>query len=108
VRKAVGERAQTTGSAVSRAASRAKVPLVAGGAALAGLAGGAALASRSSGARKVLGLPVPNGASLPRLGNGGSTAKALGSAAKEIGKAGFKLGELTTEVRKVREQINNE
>jgi hypothetical protein len=108
VRNAVGERAQTAGSAVSRAASRAKVPLVAGGAALAGLAGGAALASRNQGGRKVLGLPVPNGTPLPRLGNGGSAAKALGSAAKEIGKAGFKVGELTTEVRKVREQMNND
>jgi hypothetical protein len=107
VRKAVSDRAQSAGGAVSHAASRAKIPLVAGGAALAGLAGGAALASRNQGSRKILGLPVPNG-SLPRLGNGGSTAKALGTAAKEIGKAGFKVGELTAEVRKTREQMTND
>jgi hypothetical protein len=93
-------------SVISSAASKAKGPLIAGGAALAGLAGGLVLANRNSKSR---------GPSLPRLGNGGSTAKALGSVAAEIGKAGveigkagYRLGEFTTEVRKIREQVSQD
>jgi hypothetical protein len=79
--------------------------MIAGGAALAGLAGGIAL-SRNGSRRKVLGMPMP------RVG-GGSTRKALdgaatafGEAAKEIGKAGYQVGQLTSEVRRVRERID--
>jgi hypothetical protein len=107
VRKAVGYGARSTGGALLRAAGKAKVPLIAGGAALAGLAGGAALAQRNQRGKKVLGVPVPRGVSMPRVRNGGSTAKALGDAAKEVGKAGYRVGELTAEVRQVREQITN-
>jgi hypothetical protein len=35
-------------------------------------------------------------------------AKVLGKTAKEIGKAGFRAGELTTEVRRVREQMGKD
>ena len=107
VKKAVGNGARSTGGALLRAAGKAKVPLIAGGAALAGLAGGAALAQRNQRGKKVLGVPVPRGVSMPRVRNGGSTAKALGDAAKEVGKAGYRVGELTAEVRQVREQITN-
>ena len=78
--------------------SKAKVPAAVAGGAIAGLAGGAALARRGS-SRKVLGVPVP--------GTGQTTAKALSGAAKEIGKAGLKVGQLTNEVRKVREQVDD-
>jgi hypothetical protein len=76
------------------------VPLIAGGAALAGLAGGAALA-RNGSKKSRLSLPRPS------LGGTQTVAKALGSAAKELGKAGFKAGELAAEVRKVREQMSD-
>jgi hypothetical protein len=107
VTKAVGNGARSTVGALLRAAGKAKVPLMAGGAALAGLAGGAALAQRNQRGKKVLGVPVPRGVSMPRVRNGGSTAKALGDAAIEVGKAGYRVGELTAEVRKVREQMTS-
>jgi hypothetical protein len=89
--------ARRSGQAVAKTASRAKVPLIAGGAAVAGLAGGVALAQNGK-SRK--------GLRLPALGGRTSMADALMSAAKEIGKAGYKAGELSTEVRKVREQVD--
>src|SRR5919108_2228385 len=93
----------TRRDAVTRAVGKAKVPLAAGGAAIAGLAGGVVL-GRNSRSKKVMGVPVPDGLGLPRRKRPASTAKALGGAAKEVGKAGFALGELTTEVRKAREE----
>jgi hypothetical protein len=95
---AAKSRAQTTGTAVANAARKARTPVIAGGAALAGLAGGAALA-RMNGQRKLLGLPMPP------MGGRPSTAKALATAAKEIGKTGYKVGQLTSEVRRVREEV---
>jgi hypothetical protein len=86
---------------VGKAASKAKTPLVAGGAALAGVAGGLALASRGMRRRKVLGLPVPRRSILK------SSSKDLASAAKNAGKLGQQLGELTTEVRNTREAIDS-
>jgi len=44
---------------VSSVAQKAKVPLLAGGAALAGLAGAATVAARSGRRRKVLGVQMP-------------------------------------------------
>lgn len=52
VRNAVGDKAKGAGKTVGRAASKAKVPLVAGGAAIAGAAGGMALAAASKKGRK--------------------------------------------------------
>jgi hypothetical protein len=43
----------------------------------------------------------------PSFGSRESVSQALGTAAKEIGKAGYKVGELTSEVRKVREEMND-
>jgi len=77
--------------------------MIAGGAALAGLAGGAALArngSRSKGFMSKVSLPKPS------FGDRESISKALGDAAKELGKAGLKAGELATEVRRTREEMN--
>jgi hypothetical protein len=124
--KSAGPDAQATGT-LGRVASKVKGPAVAGGAALAGLAAGVAIShngSRKRGPLPSLGnrrkrvsmpnLSMPNltsRISRPKLGGGESTRKALGATAKafgntavEIGKAGYKLGELTTEVRRVREQ----
>ena len=93
---------------VSAVASKAKTPLVAGGAALVGLAGGVAISRNGSG-KKLLGVRMP------QIGGGGSTkkamegaTKALGTAAKELGKAGYQAGQLTSEVRRVRERVSDD
>ena len=74
---------EEAGSTVADVSRKAKTPLVAVGAAVAGIAGGAALATRRNGKS--------------------SAVKAFGFAAKEFGKAGYRLGQLTSEVRRVRE-----
>lgn len=86
---------------ITRIASKAKVPAVAAGGALAGLAGGAVLARRNS-THKVLGVPMPRFSGARR-----TTAEAFGDAAREIGKAGYQVGRLTNEVRRVRERVDN-
>ena len=85
-------------------ASRAKGPALTGGAVMAGLAGaGAVIAARRRG----------KGVSLPTLKRSrgkvtrkalGKTAKALGETTVAVGKAGYKGGELSAEVRRIREQ----
>jgi hypothetical protein len=44
--------------------------------------------------------------SLPGLRSRESMVKLLGTGAKEIGKAGYRIGQLTSEVRKVREAVS--
>jgi hypothetical protein len=73
-----------------------------------GLAGGVAISRNGSG-KKLLGVRMP------QIGGGGSTkkamegaAKAFGTAAKELGKAGYQAGQLTSEVRRVRERVSDE
>jgi hypothetical protein len=84
-------------------ADKAKVPALAGGAALVGLAGGLAL---SNGKKRGLSGRMPSvNLSLPRPK--GSTVKALGGAAKEIAKGGYAIGQLTSEVRRVREAVES-
>ena len=100
-RKAVASTAQDAGHAVGGAASKAKVPLLAGGAALAGIAGGVAIGARGMRRRKVLGVPVPRRSILK------ASTKNLASAAKEAGKFGQQMGELTSEVSKTREAMND-
>jgi len=113
---------EAQGTGFGDAVSKAKTPLLAGGAAVAGLVGGVVL-SRSTGKK---GLAIPNiggkrkkgvaRISMPKVprpklakGDGagkalGATAKALGNTAVEIGKAGYRVGQLTSEVALVREQ----
>src|SRR4029077_8767259 len=85
---------------VGKVASKAKVPLVAGGAALVGAAGGMALAStkqaRKSGVAKAL-------TRRPKVKiKSGDVAKA----AKEVGNFGAQVGELATELQRARESAN--
>jgi len=85
---------------VGKVASKAKVPLVAGGAALVGAAGGMALAStkqaRKSGVAKAL-------TRRPKIKvNSGDVAKA----AKEVGNFGAQVGELATELQRARESAD--
>ena len=72
--------------------------MIAGGAVLGGLAGGLALAARRNSRGKVLGV------TMPRRSNTVSTTKNLASAAQQVALASQRLGELTTEVRRVREE----
>lgn len=84
-------------STISKIADKAKVPAIAGGAALVGLAGGLALKNgKSRGlSGRMPSLPKPKG----------STVKVLGGAAKEIAKGGYAIGQLTSEVKKVRDAV---
>lgn len=102
--KDVGQTVGKAGQTVGKAASKAKTPLLAGGAAVAGAAGGLALSamrSRQSHSRKVLGVKVPQGKRVK------VKSRDVAKAAKEIGTFGQHVGELATELRHVREESGN-
>jgi hypothetical protein len=90
--------AQSAGRAVGSAANAAKVPAVAGGAALAGLVGGMAIAR--GGRRKVLGVPVP-GTRRPLV----KIKAGRGKGAKQMLKTGQQVADLAIEVRQARRQL---
>jgi hypothetical protein len=89
--EAVEETAKDAGRVVSRVASKAKVPLVAGGAALAGAAGGIALGAHQAHRRR---------------GIGGIDSDDLTRAARKVGDLGAQVGEIAFEVRRAREASN--
>jgi hypothetical protein len=89
----VEETAKDAGRAVGRVAGKAKVPLMAGGAALAGAAGGIALGSRQAHRHR---------------GLGGVTSKDLAKAARKAGNVGAQVGEIALEVRRARETSNGQ
>jgi hypothetical protein len=99
-RESVVDGAQTARRAVGSAANAAKVPAVAGGAALAGLVGGMAIAR--GGRRRVLGVPVP-GTRRPLVKINGR-----GSGTKQLMKTGRQMAELAVEVRQARQQLATE
>ena len=107
----VADGVQTTGGVVSTVAKKVKGPAVAGGAALVGLAGGLAIASRANGPRKLLGVPVPATRrplvkiTTPRRAKAKGATKDLRKAATEVGSAGRQVGDLVTEVRRVRTEL---
>ncbi|HEY6550526.1 MAG TPA: hypothetical protein VIY71_04930 [Solirubrobacterales bacterium] len=85
---------------MSKAASKAKTPLLASGAALAGAAGGLAIGtmrSRRSNSHKVLGLKLPQGKRVK------IRSRDVAKAAKEVGALSQHVGELATELRHARE-----
>jgi len=88
---AVEETAKDAGGVVGRAASKAKVPLLAGGAALAGAAGGLALGSRQAHHRSAL---------------AGVNSKDLAKAARKAGDVGAQVGEIALEVRRARDSAD--
>jgi hypothetical protein len=96
VRDAVGSAGKEAGHAVSKA----KIPLLAGGAAVVGTVGGIALGASRSG-DKVLGvkLPKPKRVKL--------RPKDLSKVAKEVGRFGENVGELTAELKHAREGLAN-
>jgi hypothetical protein len=99
----VAEGAQNAGQAVGGAASKAKFPAAAGGAALAGLVGGMAIAARGGGRRRVLGVPVP-GTRRPLVKINTPRRKA---GTKDLVKAGSQMAELAAEVRLARQQLDS-
>lgn len=97
VRHAVGDKAKSAGKAVGKAASKARVPLVAGGAAIAGAAGGMALAASKQSHKSGLGKAV---ARRPKIK---VTSKDVAKAAKEVGNFSAQVGELADELQRARE-----
>ena len=93
-------------SNVAAMAHKAKGPAIAGGAALMGLAGGIALSNGRKSNGRAPRLPKNLSLNMPKPK--GSAVKILGGAAKEIAKGGYKIGQLTSEVRKVREAVESQ
>jgi hypothetical protein len=104
VRDAVGDaggKAKSAGQTVGKAASKAKVPLVAGGAALAGAAGGLALAAASKqGRKKGLKAAMPRG---PKIK---IDSRDVAKAAKQVGNFSAQVGELADELQRARESAD--
>jgi len=88
---------------------KAKVPLVASGAALAGVAG-AVVASRSGRRRKVLGVSVPKHVSLPKLNGMKPDAEKISGAVVDAAKRADRIGQgmsrVASSVRDVGETAN--
>jgi hypothetical protein len=100
----VGSKAKSAGQTVGKAASKAKVPLVAGGAAVAGAAGGMALAAATKHGRKkgLKGLKAAMPGKPKVKINSGDLAKA----AKEVGNFSTQMGELASELQRARESAD--
>jgi len=98
--RAVEGTAKDAGRAVGRAASKAKVPLVAGGAAIAGAAGGLALGTRQT--RRPRGI----GKVLPRRPQVKVKSRDVARAAKEVGNFSAQMGQLASELQHAREGAN--
>ena len=100
-RHAVEETAKDAGHAVGGAVSKAKVPLVASGAALAGAAGGLMLGARQA-RRHGIGAKA-----LSRRPQVKVRSQDLARAAKEVGSFGAQMGRLATELQQTREAAGN-
>jgi hypothetical protein len=98
--QAVGNAGKDAGHATGQAVRKARIPLLAGGAALAGTVGGVVLGATRSGG-KVLGVKLPE----PKRVK--IRSKDLAKAAKEVGRFGENVGDLTTELRRAREGLAN-
>ena len=98
--QAVGNAGKDASHATSQAVSKARIPLLAGGAVLAGTVGGVVLGATRSGG-KVLGVNLPEAKRVK------IRSKDLAKAAKEVGRFGENVGDLTTELRRAREGLAN-
>lgn len=94
--KQAGKTVGDAGHSVGRAAIKAKTPLLAGGAAVAGAAGGLALGARQARKPKTLKRPKVK-----------INSHDLAKAARDIGQFGMDVGQLAAELRKNREQANS-
>jgi hypothetical protein len=91
VLESVEETARDAGGKVAGVAGKAKVPLLAGGAALAAGAGGLALGARQAHRKS---------------GFGGIRSKDVAKAARKVGDVGAQVGEVALEVRRARQATN--
>jgi hypothetical protein len=91
VLESVEETAKDAGGKVASVAGKAKVPLLAGGAALAAGAGGLALGARQAHRKS---------------GLGSVTSKDVAKAARKVGDVGAQVGEVALEVRRARQATN--
>jgi len=98
--KAVRDAVGGVGKEAGHAVSKARIPLLAGGAAVLGTVGGIALGASRSG-DKVLGVKLPK----PRRVK--LRSKDLSKVAREVGRFGENVGELTTELKHAREGLAN-
>jgi hypothetical protein len=96
--KAAEKKAKNAGQSVGKAASKAKVPLIASGAAVAGAAGGLALASATRKSR-----PRWAGVRKPLFK---VSSHDVANAAKEVGSFGAEVGKLASELQRNREAAN--
>jgi hypothetical protein len=94
--KEASRTAKEAGQSVGRAANRAKVPLIASGAALMGAAGGLAVGARSQRAKGIA-------RALQRRPKVKVSSRDMASAAKEVGAFGTQMGRLADELRSARE-----
>jgi len=103
VRHAVGDvggKAKGAGKTVGKAASKAKVPLMTGGAAIAGAAGGLALASSKQGKKSGITKAMMR---RPKVKiDSGDVAKA----AKEVGNFSAQVGQLADELQRARKSAD--
>lgn len=95
-----GARSNGSGSGLGKAVSKAKLPLVAGGAVVAGAAGGLALASSKQAGKSRL------GKAMMRRPKVKIDSKDVAKAAKEVGSFGAQVGELATELQRARESAD--
>jgi len=102
VRSAVGGAGQTVG----KVASKAKMPLVAGGAAIAGAGGAMALAAASKGGRKK-GMKNLK-AAMPRKPKVKIKSGDLAKAAKEVGKVSAQVGEIANGIQRAQDSSNGD
>jgi len=104
----VGDKAKSAGQGVGKVASKAKVPLVAGGAAIAGAGGAMALAAASKGGRKnKVGMKNLK-AAMPRKPKVKIKSKDLAKAAKEVGKVSAQVGEIANGISRAQESSNGD
>jgi hypothetical protein len=92
-------------SKVGQLASKAKTPLIAGGAALAGIAGGIAMKNQSSSKnplKKLGGPSMPK--SLKKMDLGKLDLDTITSAGKQIGKVGRQVGDVAEAAEKARKK----
>lgn len=99
---------QSAASGVAPIVQKAKIPLLAGGAAVAGVAG-AVLASRSGGKRKVLGVSVPKRSklSLPKKNGFKSDARKVTSAVADAAKRADHFGQGVSRIASSVKQVSD-
>ena len=97
--KVAEEKAVDAGKSVGRAVKKARVPLLAGGAVIAGAAGGAALASRQSHRHRGLANGIAHG--VRKI-----DADDVARAAKRVGDATARAGQFAADFQRARESSN--